>query len=242
MNGSNLRAVVPLHKDFVKDNIPYFSKMFSDGSTWQESSQNKTGVSTVQYEFDGSLDILVEYFRSIYHRQINLCRDTVLKTFQIADYFCDAECINSCVNFVNRNINEELLAPAWQCSEKFEASVTSCKNRNVRQFCFKGPWKFKMSMATQLTRPRFDGFLEAYISNSALQDALGWQLIIEIKHAWYLEHEKTLDNMVFDTDWSVLPKDSRHDFFKHSVNHLDPLKVKDAYEHIVENKLKPNYY
>jgi len=248
MSGETCRAVVPLHKAFMTENVPYFTSMFKTGSTWREAKVEATGddkkesnpYMIIQYVYDGDLDVLEQYFTSIYSQCVKLEPTTVIQFFKIADYFNDELILRTCIDYLKNNITEQLIPAAWECSQDLEAPVNSFlkkidQNGNNKRSTVLYPFTDRSAFITnmsQLSPLRFERFIDACSTNPTLSESLGWELIVEVKVAWYVANEKTLDNMIFSTDWSVLTDTSRLNHFKAAVHYLDPTKIRDDSSHI----------
>jgi len=62
--------------------------------------------------------------------------------------------------------------------------------------------------------------------------ALGISTIISIKRGWHLQHNGHLNEMVFDTDWSVFDENQRLKYFQQAVQYLEASNIKKASKHM----------
>jgi len=104
-------AIIPLHKQLLIDNIPYFSTRLN--STWEN-----TGDISLDTEV-ASADLIFKYFQMKYNSEAILDKTNAGGLFQLSEYLQDEEITNVFKDFIRENIDSSLFFVAWRMDDDF---------------------------------------------------------------------------------------------------------------------------
>jgi len=123
--------LIPLHKDFISEKIPYFAAMFKEGSNWRENKKANDD-STSEYRF-GIQDLIfdrpqtvknetvLQYFTRIYLPYITdqhsdnwrpdlfFTTDNVLEFLELSNFLNDEDTEGHCQDYIGGNMCNELM-------------------------------------------------------------------------------------------------------------------------------------
>ena len=108
-------AIIPLNKQLLVDNIPYFSTRLNE--TW--SSENQSEVNELSLDTSvASKEIILQYFKMIYKSEALPNKENAGGLYRLSMYLQDMDMAQVFKNFIQQNINDSVFFVAWMMDDK----------------------------------------------------------------------------------------------------------------------------
>ena len=149
-NAFDRKLLIPVDKKIMIQRLPYFEKMFREGSNWMEGKDSETssdaGVTKITLKNIMQPKVFAEYLKSLYTGSLKITESNCHNLYRIADYLEDGTYLSEIEKFIMRNLNLSIALKLFEFSPKFDQQITvlfkpymileiNCSQRSIFNLC-----------------------------------------------------------------------------------------------------------
>jgi len=124
------KYLIPVHKQFMINNLTYFKNMFDSNSNWAEGKSDSSKLAHVINIEVPSPVHFVKYIEAIYNEKFYINQINCADFHYIADYFQDDVLLPKIIEFIKENISFINSLILINHSDKFENEIEEFYNKN----------------------------------------------------------------------------------------------------------------